>query len=151
MAKRIWPNKCEDCYDEKKLLTCTGDLVPNGASAELCEECAERRRARVATGLPPDPIGLPALGTWQDVGSITVLLQDGTRVYVMVKFLCDGEDVGIARLKFQGQNKWMAAGAFCRSPIPALSSAKHFLREYYFPGRPLQFLDDTAPSSPQPR
>ncbi len=148
---RILENHCEDCYDKKELRTYTAGFLPDGASAELCEECAERRKTRVTTGLPPDPIGLPALGTWRDVGPLTVLFQDIPPVIVSIKRLCDGENKGLVRLRFGNEGPWLAGGAFGDSNVGAIWEVKSFLRIYYFPGQPFSIEGESATPVPTRR
>ena len=107
-------------------------------NAELCEDCIKMRTAIHQHGREVPDIGLLMCGTWQDITPLTVI-QGNTRINVSVKFLIDGENAGIVRLRFDDKPKWFAAGVFGNSPLFALSEAKHFLRNFYFPDSPIRF------------
>ncbi len=139
MANRIWEGRCEDCYDKKQLRNCPSDLVPEGMSTELCDECIQLRTDLRGQGVDLVPIGLLVPGTWRDAGSLTVVFQDGNRINVAVKHLADGDHVGLVRLQFPNQPKWLTGGAFGETSRRAISEAKSFLRQFYFPGMPIAF------------
>lgn len=138
MAERIWNDRCEDCFDKNDLKVCGGDLVPDGGSAELCDACIAQRRSLQVGGSSPVPIGLLMDGTWVDIAPITVIFRDGERISVAVKFLTNSP-MGIVRLQLPNQKRWLAAGTFGTSPGRAISEARHFLRNSYFPGQPIEF------------
>lgn len=66
---------CEDCHDEKPLASYGPPLVPNGATANLCQTCADIRRAEQARGEEPRPIGLTSTGDrtkWVDLPDLVI-------------------------------------------------------------------------------
>ncbi len=140
VSKRIWDDRCEDCYNPRKLKKCNDDSLPTGMSAELCEDCIRRIKLLRRQGLEPPHIGLLMEGVCQDTPPL-VVVQGGQRINVSVKFLiCDYEDnSGVVRLRFNDEPKWLAAGVYGISTPWALSEAKFFLREFYFNGAPISF------------
>jgi len=139
MANRIWEGRCEDCYDKNQLRNCPSDLVPGGISAELCEGCIHQRMDLRNRGGDLVPIGLLVTGTWRDARPLMTVFLDGMRMNVAVKYLVDGEHAGLVRLRLPGQSKWLTGGAFGNTSSMAISEAKSFLRQYYFPGKLLSF------------
>ena len=140
MAERIWDGRCEDCYDRKPLRQYNGvEFLPGGISAELCDDCAMTRMRDCESGREPAPIGLLIAGEWRDAGHVR-LCQDGKEIVVAVKYLADGENAGLGRLRFEGDFKWLSAGCFIASAASARSSVRTFLRTFYFPHARLEFL-----------
>lgn len=132
MSNRIWVDRCEDCYDKKVLHVCRNDIIPAGLTAELCRDCIKLRVALRIKGIEQPPLGLLMEGTWTDAGTLTVVCGD-ERIAAAIKFLSDGANKGIIRLRFDNKPRWLAAGVFGTSPQRALSEARHFLETMYFP------------------
>lgn len=66
---------CEDCCDQRPLASYGPPLVPNGATANLCQACADIRRAEQARGEEPRPIGLTPTGDrtkWVDLPDLLI-------------------------------------------------------------------------------
>jgi hypothetical protein len=139
MANRIWEGRCEDCYNERKLTVCDErDLIPDGQSAELCEDCLTKRRSR-PTESKLIPIGLLVSGTWLDAAPVTVVFPDSTRIIVAVKYLNGKEHSGLVRLQFPNQTRWLAGGVYGSTPEMAIFEARHHLQYSYFPGQQITF------------
>lgn len=144
MAERIWAGRCEDCYDKKPLETYCGPLLPPGTTeAELCAECLEVRHRGQLPGTEPPPLGLqpePDGTAWTDAPTFTAMV-GGEQMTVEVKFLIgDSAAAGLVRLRFNGQGNWLAGGAFSPNAQYALSSARHFLQQHYFPSQRVEFI-----------
>jgi len=120
-------------------MTCHGDFLPHGMSAELCQECIRQREKLIKLGDSPRAIGLLLCGTWRDATPLAVTFRSGKSIRVEIKYLCDGENAGIVRLRFDKRPKWLASGVFGDSAIRAISEARHFLREFYFPREQIAF------------
>ena len=139
MPNRIWDGRCEDCYDDKSLLEYEGDLIPAGMKAELCLDCINRRAMLKQHRENVPEIGLLIDGAWVDLPPIAMLV--GTkRMTVEVKFLSNSENAGITRLRFNSAPQWFTAGVHGTTPNRALSEARYFLKTFYFPHQPIQFI-----------
>jgi hypothetical protein len=93
------------------------------------------RREIVNRGGVQPPIGLLEPGTWRDVAPLVVVFADGSRISVQIKHLTDCDNVGLVRIKFPSQVKWLAGGVFGVTPRLAISEARHHLINSYFPGQ----------------
>lgn len=138
MATRIFADRCEDCYDKRKLQTYEVTVDSNRLTVELCVDCIKLRQHIDSTGAKQPPIGLLLPGTWKDADPITFHIGDEEYV-IDIKYLTDSECAGLARLKFKNQDVWLTAGAFCYSPRYAQSNTRHFLEHFYFPNQKIRF------------
>lgn len=138
MSTRIWTGRCEDCYDERPLTMCTGEILPEGMSAKLCEHCKTQRVTTLRQGNKPAPVGLFSDETWIDMPSIVVICGD-ERIIVSVKNICRGRFAGITRIRFDDRPQWFPAGVFGIGPARVRSEAMFFLRKFYFQGQHIRF------------
>jgi hypothetical protein len=139
-AGRIWEGRCEDCFGKKPgLCRCPTELLPPGLIAELCPECVDQRRRNAQEGKASYEVGLPPSWGWVAVPQMTVSVTEKV-INIDVKRSTRGENAAIVRLRFEGQKKWMAAGAFGYSDLYAQSEVRGFLRLTYFPHAPITYL-----------
>lgn len=139
MSPFIWGGRCEDCCCmPDKLMMCTDKITPHCKSAWLCAACIRQRQEMLERNEPLPDIGLLPRGEWQILKSLTLILGQ-ERITVEIRLLsinkCGG---GIARLRFDGDKKWLLAGTFTNVNNAHLD-VQRFLRAYYFRGLYIRF------------
>lgn len=148
MAEKIWPDRCEDCYNRKPLTKYSGPLVSTGREHEFCQECLSARAEEHALGKEMRHVGIPAdvLGTsWVELPEFTAECGGHQPLQIEAKYrrpddLSRAEELGgEIRFRIKSGNPlplWLPGGVlFLATPAVlrnisgyALSSAKHMAR-----------------------